>query len=94
MGQGSPQCEWTIDTYDPSRVPHPLLITLSQAFRLSLHDLSQDAIQHKETLSSFISFPPTSLVLRDVACGIQAGPCVRDTYVTPARRSSSCMHQG
>jgi hypothetical protein len=42
---------------------HPLLITLSQEFHLSLYDLSQDTIAHTQTLSSFTSFPPTSLVL-------------------------------
>ncbi|GLB37546.1 putative A Receptor for Ubiquitination Targets [Lyophyllum shimeji] len=42
---------------------HPLLITLSQEFALSLYDLSGDGVKHTQTLRSFISFPPTSLVL-------------------------------
>jgi hypothetical protein len=42
---------------------HPLLITLSQVFHLSIYDLSSDTISHKQTLTSFTSFPPTSLVL-------------------------------
>ncbi|TFK44833.1 hypothetical protein BDQ12DRAFT_594416 [Crucibulum laeve] len=42
---------------------HPLLITLSQAFTLSLYDLSSDTIKHTQTLSSYTSFPPSSLVL-------------------------------
>ncbi|KAF5380399.1 hypothetical protein D9615_004528 [Tricholomella constricta] len=42
---------------------HPLLITLSQSFSLSIYDLSDDNVRHTQTLSSFTSFPPTSLVL-------------------------------
>jgi len=42
---------------------HPLLATLSQSFRLSLYDLSNDTITHTQTLSSFTSHPPSSLVL-------------------------------
>ncbi|KAG5651188.1 hypothetical protein H0H81_009567 [Sphagnurus paluster] len=42
---------------------HPLLITLSQNFSLSIYDLSRDTIRHTQTLTSFTSFPPTSLVL-------------------------------
>ena len=42
---------------------HPLLITLSQAFHLSIYDLSSGSISHRQTLSSFTSFPPSSLVL-------------------------------
>lgn len=42
---------------------HPLLITLSDSFRLSLYNLSGENIVHTQTLTSFTSFPPTSLVL-------------------------------
>ncbi|KAF8070570.1 hypothetical protein FPV67DRAFT_1561346 [Lyophyllum atratum] len=42
---------------------HPLLITLSQNFSLSIYDLSNDGVHHTQTLTSFTSFPPTSLVL-------------------------------
>ena len=42
---------------------HPLLITLSESFRLSLYDLSDDKVSHTQTLSSFTSYPPSSLVL-------------------------------
>jgi len=41
----------------------PLLITLSQAFHLSIYDLFSDTISHRQTLTSFTSFPPSSLVL-------------------------------
>ncbi|KAJ6625505.1 hypothetical protein B0H10DRAFT_613560 [Mycena sp. CBHHK59/15] len=42
---------------------HPLLVTLSDAFTLSLYDLSSDTITHTQTLTSYTTFPPTSLVL-------------------------------
>ncbi|KAK0241741.1 hypothetical protein EDD85DRAFT_820153 [Armillaria nabsnona] len=42
---------------------HPLLISLSQDFSLSIYDLSGDTVTHTQTLTSFTSFPPTSLVL-------------------------------
>ncbi|TFK26472.1 hypothetical protein FA15DRAFT_667351 [Coprinopsis marcescibilis] len=42
---------------------HPLLITLSQTFTLSLYDLSYGAFRTTQSLTSFTSFPPTSLVL-------------------------------
>ncbi|KAK0212792.1 hypothetical protein DFS33DRAFT_1377256 [Desarmillaria ectypa] len=42
---------------------HPLLISLSQDFSLSIYDLSADTVTHTQTLTSFTSFPPTSLVL-------------------------------
>ncbi|RDB24848.1 hypothetical protein Hypma_007776 [Hypsizygus marmoreus] len=42
---------------------HPLLITLSGSFSLSIYDLSDDTVRHTQTLTSFTSFPPTSLVL-------------------------------
>ncbi|KAF9469971.1 hypothetical protein BDZ94DRAFT_1243664 [Collybia nuda] len=42
---------------------HPLLITLSATFSISLYDVSGDIAQHKQTLTSFTSFPPTSMVL-------------------------------
>ncbi|KAF5393215.1 hypothetical protein D9757_000704 [Collybiopsis confluens] len=42
---------------------HPLLITLSEAFILSVYDLSSGSAVLRQTLSTFTSFPPTSLVL-------------------------------
>ena len=42
---------------------HPLLITLSQSFSLCLYDLSSDLIRLTQTLNSFTSYPPASLVL-------------------------------
>ena len=42
---------------------HPLLVTLSQTFHLSLYDLTDDTVTHTQTLSSFTSYPPSSLVL-------------------------------
>ncbi|KII92846.1 hypothetical protein PLICRDRAFT_679707 [Plicaturopsis crispa FD-325 SS-3] len=42
---------------------HPLLITLSEKFRLSIYDVSGDTIRQTQTLTSFTSYPPTSLVL-------------------------------
>ncbi|KAG2153834.1 hypothetical protein DEU56DRAFT_771230 [Suillus clintonianus] len=42
---------------------HPLLVTLSRSFTLMIYDLSNDCITHTQTLTSFTSHPPTSLVL-------------------------------
>ncbi|TDL19923.1 hypothetical protein BD410DRAFT_773366 [Rickenella mellea] len=42
---------------------HPLLITLSKTFHLSIYNVSEDRVVHSQTLTSFTSFPPTSLVL-------------------------------
>jgi hypothetical protein len=42
---------------------HPLLVTLSHSFTLMIYDLSNDYITHTQTLTSFTSHPPTSLVL-------------------------------
>lgn len=42
---------------------HPLLVTLSQSFTLMIYDLSGDTITHTQTLSSFTSYPPASIVL-------------------------------
>ncbi|KAI0644489.1 hypothetical protein C8Q79DRAFT_1001829 [Trametes meyenii] len=42
---------------------HPLLVTLSQTFHLSLYDLSSNSVKHTQTLTSFTSYPPSSLVL-------------------------------
>ncbi|KDQ57747.1 hypothetical protein JAAARDRAFT_194030 [Jaapia argillacea MUCL 33604] len=41
----------------------PLLITLSKSFHLSIYDLSSNTVRHTQTLTSFTSFPPSSLVL-------------------------------
>ena len=42
---------------------HPLLVTLSQSFSLCLYDLSSGLIRLTQTLNSFTSYPPASLVL-------------------------------
>ncbi|KAJ7268861.1 hypothetical protein B0H12DRAFT_1252330 [Mycena haematopus] len=42
---------------------HPLLISLSEAFTLSLYDLSSDTIAHTQTLTAYTTFPPSSLTL-------------------------------
>lgn len=42
---------------------HPLLVSLSDDFLLSIYDLSSAEIQESQTLSSFTSYPPASLVL-------------------------------
>ncbi|KAJ7680458.1 hypothetical protein DFH06DRAFT_1315223 [Mycena polygramma] len=42
---------------------HPLLISLSEAFTLSLYDLSSDTIVHTQTLTAYTTFPPSSLIL-------------------------------
>ncbi|KAI1785915.1 hypothetical protein LXA43DRAFT_1035702 [Ganoderma leucocontextum] len=71
----SPSSSSRIFTYLPSgRSPrttpivqavyhHPLLVTLSQSFHLSLYDIGADSVTHTQTLSSFTSYPPSSLVL-------------------------------
>ena len=71
----SPSLSSRIFTYVPSgRSPrttsivqavyhHPLLVTLSQSFHLSLYDVGADSVAHTQTLSSFTSYPPSSLVL-------------------------------
>ncbi|KAH7882606.1 hypothetical protein F5I97DRAFT_1816334 [Phlebopus sp. FC_14] len=45
---------------------HPLLVTLSHSFTLMVYDLSGDTITHTQSLSSFTSHPPTSLILSAV----------------------------
>ena len=42
---------------------HPLLVTLSSAFQLSLYDMADSDVKHTQTLTSFTSYPPSSLVL-------------------------------
>jgi hypothetical protein len=42
---------------------HPMLITLSESFSLSVYDLTHEAMQVIHVLTSFTSFPPSSLVL-------------------------------
>ncbi|GBE81389.1 hypothetical protein SCP_0311180 [Sparassis crispa] len=48
---------------------HPLLVTLSQSFHLSLYDLSSNSVSHMQTLTSFTSYPPSSLVLSTLVSG-------------------------
>ncbi|KAJ7188104.1 hypothetical protein C8R46DRAFT_9787 [Mycena filopes] len=42
---------------------HPLLISLSEAFTLSIYDLSSETIRHTQTLTAYTTFPPSSLIL-------------------------------
>lgn len=43
---------------------HPILLALSAAFTLSIYDLSEHAkVKHTQTLSSFTSYPPTSITI-------------------------------
>ncbi len=42
---------------------HPILVALSESFNLSIYDLSSGSVRHSQTLTSFTSYPPTSLVL-------------------------------
>ena len=43
---------------------HPILLALSATFSLSIYDLSeQSRVKHTQTLSSFTSYPPTSIVV-------------------------------
>ncbi|KAF8622691.1 hypothetical protein AX15_006790 [Amanita polypyramis BW_CC] len=42
---------------------HPILIALSESFSLSIYDLSSGSVRHSQTLTSYTSYPPTSLVL-------------------------------
>lgn len=42
---------------------HPLFVTLSESFHLSIYDLSNGPVKLLYALSSFTSFPPSSLVL-------------------------------
>ena len=49
---------------------HPLLVSLSDDFSLSIYDLSSGGIQESQTLSSFTSYPPASLVLSSPSPGV------------------------
>lgn len=43
---------------------HPILLTLSVTFALSIYDLSEmGKVKHTQTLTSFTSYPPTSIVI-------------------------------
>ena len=42
---------------------HPVLVTLSESFTLSVYDLTHEGMQLIHVLTSFTSFPPSSLVL-------------------------------
>ena len=42
---------------------HPLVVTLSKAFSLSIYDLSSNTVRLTQTVTSFTSYPPSSLVL-------------------------------
>ncbi|PPQ93795.1 hypothetical protein CVT25_013504 [Psilocybe cyanescens] len=49
---------------------HPLLVTVSSIFSLSIYDLSSGSVRHTQTLSTFTSYPPVSLVLSSPSTGI------------------------
>ena len=49
---------------------HPLLVTLSESFYLSLYNITLNTITHTQALSSFTSFSPSSLVLSTTVPGI------------------------
>jgi len=43
---------------------HPILLTLSATFRLSIYDLSEHGkVKHTQTLTSFTAYPPTSIIV-------------------------------
>lgn len=43
---------------------HPILLTLSATFTLSIYDLSEHGkVKHAQTLSSFTSYPPASIII-------------------------------
>ncbi|KAL1760641.1 hypothetical protein FB107DRAFT_202770 [Schizophyllum commune] len=42
---------------------HPLLTTLSDSFDLNVYDLSGETVRRVESLTSFTSYPPSSMVL-------------------------------
>jgi len=43
---------------------HPILLTLSTAFALCIYDLSEHGkVKHTQTLTSFTSYPPTSIIV-------------------------------
>lgn len=51
---------------------HPLLVTLSASFRLTIYDLSHGKARAMETLSSFTSYLPASMSLSAVSSSSQA----------------------
>lgn len=61
---------------------HPVLVTLSQTFSLSIYDVSSENVSHTQTLTSFTSFPPSSIVLSAPNAHTNAYKCVL-TYSTP-----------
>lgn len=47
---------------------HPVILTLSTSFKLSIYDLSHESgAQHVQTLSSFSSYSPTSMVVSPIS---------------------------
>ena len=59
----SHRTEWTAPIIQAAYY-HPILLTLSGAFALSIYDLSEHGkVKHIQTLSSFTSYPPTSIIL-------------------------------
>ncbi|KAF7315548.1 hypothetical protein MIND_00070100 [Mycena indigotica] len=42
---------------------HPLLVSLSEAFVIALYDLSSESVRHTQSLSSYSTFPPSSMIL-------------------------------
>ncbi|TFY69629.1 hypothetical protein EVJ58_g292 [Rhodofomes roseus] len=75
---------------------HPLLVTLSESFHLSLYDLSGDTVVHTQTLTSFTSHPPSSLVLSaPSALDVQTCARLRDPRLPRAleRRRDGAAHR-
>lgn len=67
---------------------HPLLITLSESFHLSLYDLSTPGkVTLTQTLTSFTSYPPSSLVLSAPAPGTYKLVLAYAVHVYPAHWS-------
>ncbi|KAL1673773.1 hypothetical protein EV122DRAFT_222032 [Schizophyllum commune] len=64
---------------------HPLLTTLSESFDLNVYDLSGASVRRVETLSSFTSYPPSSMVLSAVT----HAPPARDADAPEDPHSSS-----
>ena len=76
VDQHSPTASSRILAYIPSHRPertapiiqaayhHPILLALSATFTLSVYDLSEHGkVKHTQTLSSFTSYPPTSIII-------------------------------
>ncbi|KAI0268785.1 hypothetical protein BC834DRAFT_867204 [Gloeopeniophorella convolvens] len=70
---------------------HPVLVTLSESFSLSVYDLSHEAMQVVHVLTSFTSFPPSSLLVLTYASPVY--PAHWSVGVTEVILSSAVLHQ-